>query len=41
MIGVYLNDKKHFNSDDIDIPVRKGDIDSVHKNRVLKGLKKD
>ena len=41
MIGIYLNDKKHFNSDDIDIPVKKGDIDSVHKNRVLKGLKKD
>lgn len=41
MIGVYLNDKKHFNTEDIDIPVRKGDIDSVHKNRVLKGLKKD
>jgi len=33
-------DKKHFNPDDLDVPVKKGDSDSVHKNRVLKGLKR-
>ena len=41
MVGVFLMDKKHFNPDDLDVPVKKGDSDSVHKNRVLKGLKKD
>jgi hypothetical protein len=40
MVGVFLMDKKHFNPDDLDAPVKKGDSDSVHKNRVLKGLKK-
>jgi hypothetical protein len=41
MVGIYLMDKKHFNPDDLDVPVKKGDSDSVHKNRVLKGLKRD
>ena len=41
MVGVFLTDKKHFNPDDLDVPVKKGDTDSVHKNRVLKGLKRD
>ncbi len=41
MIGVFVNSKKHFNPDDIDVPVRKSDLDSVYKNRLLKGLKKD
>ncbi|MFN5932109.1 MAG: hypothetical protein ACK42F_11025, partial [Sphingobacteriales bacterium] len=41
MIGIYVTNKKHFNPDDIDCPIRKGEEDSVHKNRVLKGLKKD
>ena len=40
MVGVFLMDKKHFNPDDLDVPVKKGDSDSFHKNRVLKGLKK-
>jgi hypothetical protein len=41
MVGIYVMDKKHFNPDDLDVPVKKGDNDSVHKNRVLKGLKRD
>jgi site-specific recombinase XerD len=41
MIGVFITNKKYFNPDDIDVPIRKNEIDSVHKNRLLKGLKKD
>jgi hypothetical protein len=41
MVGVFITNKKYFNPDDIDHPIRKSDEGSVHKNRVLKGLKKD
>ncbi len=39
MIGVFITNKKYFNPDDLDVPIRKSEIDSVHKNRLLKGLR--
>jgi hypothetical protein len=40
LVGIYLTDKKHFNPNDIDNPIRKLDTDFDYKNRVLRDLKR-
>jgi site-specific recombinase XerD len=40
LIGIYITDKKHFNPNDIDTPIKKLDSDFDYKNRVLRDLKR-